>query len=355
MDPSHNLNALLIGTGEFAFSDGAETLAEARIKGFQDYGNITAFQLQTDVTKLEHKGSYRGGLRKDRTVVTEQGLSYLIKCDEWDKRNLLVLFGGEEAAGFEQPAISAIDACDSWDFTADEPMKVGWWYDIQRPTGERLIYLTTAALARVGTGISCTADASTDKITKSTHGLANGTAITFDGTAVPTGLTAGAVYYVRDTATNDFKVALTSGGAAIDLTSTGTAVVYYTALVEGTDYEVDLTLGRIRFTTSATITSSVQPIVTSAVISLGDARSLFGLTPLQNLTRTGFGRIVCYDQKDENIIVFDHQDFECELSVENAAEINSSSWSEIQLKVTIKGQSPGTVFVRESFEGDVPL
>jgi hypothetical protein len=69
-----------------------------------------------------------------------------------------------------------------------------------------------------------TASSATDRVTLSSHGLAWGDAVVFGGTAVPTGLSAGVPYYVRDQTTNDFKVSATAGGAAIDLTSNGTSV-----------------------------------------------------------------------------------------------------------------------------------
>ncbi len=82
---------------------------------------------------------------------------------------------------------------------------------------------------------SVTADASTDKVSLTSHGLANGDRVKFGGTAVPGGLTAGLWYYVVSSATNDFKVAATSGGSAINLTSNGTAVTLDSTAPYGTD------------------------------------------------------------------------------------------------------------------------
>ena len=68
----------------------------------------------------------------------------------------------------------------------------------------------------------------TDKIGITSHGLADGTAVkmTTDGT-MPTNLTSGTTYYVRDSATNDFKLAATSGGSAIAITQgSGTHTLY---------------------------------------------------------------------------------------------------------------------------------
>lgn len=67
-----------------------------------------------------------------------------------------------------------------------------------------------------------TAVASTDVITSNGHGWADGTVV---GVASSTagGLPNG-VYYVRDSATNTFKLAKTSGGTAVDITADGTIV-----------------------------------------------------------------------------------------------------------------------------------
>jgi len=68
----------------------------------------------------------------------------------------------------------------------------------------------------------------TDKIGINSHSLADGTAvkITTNGT-MPTNLVSGTTYYVRDSATNDFKLAATSGGTAIAITQgSGTHTIY---------------------------------------------------------------------------------------------------------------------------------
>ncbi|MCE9544250.1 MAG: autotransporter-associated beta strand repeat-containing protein [Planctomycetia bacterium] len=70
-----------------------------------------------------------------------------------------------------------------------------------------------------------TADSTTDQFTLSGNTLVNGNKVIFGGTTVPTGLTAGTAYFVRDVSGNTFKVSATSGGSAIDLTSNGTSVV----------------------------------------------------------------------------------------------------------------------------------
>lgn len=43
---------------------------------------------------------------------------------------------------------------------------------------------------------------------------------------LPTGMTEGTVYFVKTVATNDITIATTSGGATIDLTTTGAGLIY---------------------------------------------------------------------------------------------------------------------------------
>lgn len=69
-----------------------------------------------------------------------------------------------------------------------------------------------------------TADSSTDTLTSTAHGYANGTQVFFAG-SLPAPLEAGKIYYVISSATNTFQVSLTSGGSAIDLTSNGTGTL----------------------------------------------------------------------------------------------------------------------------------
>lgn len=65
------------------------------------------------------------------------------------------------------------------------------------------------------------ANASTDIVTCPGHGYTDTNTIVFYGGTVPAGLTEGTIYFVRDATTDTFKVAATSGGAAIDLTGAG--------------------------------------------------------------------------------------------------------------------------------------
>lgn len=61
--------------------------------------------------------------------------------------------------------------------------------------------------------------ASTDTVYSAAHGWSDTQKIAFFNGTPPTGLTEGTTYFVRDAATDTFKVAATAGGAAIDLTA----------------------------------------------------------------------------------------------------------------------------------------
>lgn len=67
--------------------------------------------------------------------------------------------------------------------------------------------------------------ASPGVVTWNSHGLSAGAPIVFSSTgALPTGLTVGTTYYVRDEAANTFQVSATPGGAAINTTGSQSGV-----------------------------------------------------------------------------------------------------------------------------------
>lgn len=79
-----------------------------------------------------------------------------------------------------------------------------------------------------------TADSTTDKITLTSHGMASQAKIRFGGTTAPVPLVLGTDYYVITDTSSTFQVSATPGGAAIDLTTNGTAVTLLTN-VDGTE------------------------------------------------------------------------------------------------------------------------
>ncbi|MGQ0446148.1 MAG: phage tail protein [Beijerinckiaceae bacterium] len=103
--------------------------------------------------------------------------------------------------------------------------------------------ISTASIAVAGGGDSAPVTitiASPAVVTWTAHGLSNGQAVVFSTTgALPTGLTAGTVYYVVAATTNTFQVAAAAGGAAINTSGsqsgihTGTTGIWYQCLITG--------------------------------------------------------------------------------------------------------------------------
>lgn len=66
-------------------------------------------------------------------------------------------------------------------------------------------------------GLSASKD--DDKVSYSDHGLSGGTKVRVTARSKANGLTVGNDYYLRDVAKDDFKLAATSGGSAVDITA----------------------------------------------------------------------------------------------------------------------------------------
>lgn len=123
-----------------------------------------------------------------------------------------------------------------WNGKYNKPSTNG---DARRTRG-LLQAIQTNKIAATGSSVISGATSATDTITSNAHGLANGDAIVFAATGGATGIIPGQVYYVRDTATNTFKVAKTAAGAAITLgTATGIDIVVTT----DTDLDGDVVNG----------------------------------------------------------------------------------------------------------------
>jgi hypothetical protein len=81
-------------------------------------------------------------------------------------------------------------------------------------------HVTSLSLTRART---VTASASTNVLTSTAHGFANGDAVQFSDLAGGAPLAIETTYYVRDVTTNTFKLAFTPGGTVLDITSDLTA------------------------------------------------------------------------------------------------------------------------------------
>jgi hypothetical protein len=74
--------------------------------------------------------------------------------------------------------------------------------------------------------------ASSDLIYCPSHGWSDTQKVAFVYGTAPTGLTAGTVYFVRDSATDSFKLAATAGGAALDITGASSTGCFIVAIRE---------------------------------------------------------------------------------------------------------------------------
>jgi hypothetical protein len=98
--------------------------------------------------------------------------------------------------------------------------------DITTPeTGVLSFYYTsvTISLVQSNSQTVTSVNTGTNFITKNVHGLNNGDVIGFTTTTtLPSPLAANTNYYVVNKGTNNFQVSTTSGGSAVDITTTGT-------------------------------------------------------------------------------------------------------------------------------------
>lgn len=262
-DPRHNLDALIIGTVEFSFSDGATSATDTLLKGWLDLGNVVSMTPALERETQKHMGSYRGVRRADKTINTSSSWSYQIKLDEINFENLRILCGGSSTTGFTQASQTAQNG-DAWGFSSGAGASgTQKWYDV-KISGARIRNISALTIA---------------------------------------------------------------------------------TLVEGTDFEVDLLLGRVRFLVSQV--ASRLPVVTAPAITAGSAAAFLGIIPLTDIVRAGYGRLTIYDQNDGNKVVVDHVDFSCDLSAESAGEINGTAITELTFNVDTSSDL-GTIFVRNA-------
>jgi hypothetical protein len=107
--------------------------------------------------------------------------------------------------------------------TADWGTIVGWALYDASSGGNILFFGECLATPKV-----FTADASTDVLTSTAHGYTDTTRVQVEAEngALPSGLSDNTTYFVRDATSNTFKLALTSGGAAIDITTNGNGTLW---------------------------------------------------------------------------------------------------------------------------------
>lgn len=105
------------------------------------------------------------------------------------------------------------------------------------------VVLSVSYLPAAPISASVGSDVSANTITKTAHGLANGSAVMITGLVNTTGITNGVAYWVVGVAANTFQLAATVGGAAIDLTGSNDSGLTITAatvvtLLTTSDYAI---------------------------------------------------------------------------------------------------------------------
>lgn len=344
-DPSHNLVALLIGTGEFLFSEAA-TLAAARAAGFIDFGNVTAYSIEPDNTVQEHTGSYRGVRRVDKRKVTQTKLQYKLKCDEWNLQNLKILFGATEGTQFTQPALTATNGT-ALGFTTTAAV-IGRWYDI---LSAATVKVTAAAVAAGGTGYTV---GDTLTVSGGTGGpSATLTVSTVSSGAITAVTVASAGAYTTAPSNPASVTGGTGSGATFNLTTAtlqaagvklkNLTSVTFSGKTEGTDFELDLLMGRVRFLTAQA--ADLTPVITCAAILSTDEEGFRTLTPMAAPLKSGWGKLTCYDQNDANKVVLNHEDFSCDVSLDAASEVNGTDYTDMTLSVVVT-DTVGTIYAR---------
>ena len=108
-----------------------------------------------------------------------------------------------------------------------------------------------------GTSNAFTADAATDEIIDNAHGLLAGEIVRFKGLSLPGGLVQSTRYYVIDVTTNRFRVSLTAGGVAVNLTSAGTGAMVYVATSQRGKTN-DIVLGTIPIVNTASLNAEAE-------------------------------------------------------------------------------------------------
>jgi hypothetical protein len=107
--------------------------------------------------------------------------------------------------------------------TLDRPNNRVYVHNGVSATHQFYVYSTNAALNCPLS--AATIDAGTDRFTIASHGFADNTPIFITNLSGAAGLTNNTTYFVRNPTANDFQVSATSGGAAINITTAGTADV----------------------------------------------------------------------------------------------------------------------------------
>jgi hypothetical protein len=111
-----------------------------------------------------------------------------------------------------------------------------------------------------------------------------------------------------------------------------TAIVV-TTKTEGTDFEVDLKLGRVRFLTAQS--SDLNGTVTAPEITSASDGYMQAFTPLSEYLVTGVGNLWLFDDEHANDLIFEHRGFGCSITFDSMDDFDGKSFCTATFKVKV--------------------
>ena len=211
------------GSGLVPLGKGIVFFQEDGRSGSEDFLEVDEFKYNTTVEKVEKDSNRTAEVATIMSAVKKTKVTGSIILAVAPLQLMRFFCLSDSVTSLVQSASTLADVA----YTA----YVGRWIELG--------YVELSSVKVLNKGISVTGVNGDDKFTATAHGLANGTPVEFLATALPTGISADTTYYVVNTAADEFKVSTTVGGAAVDFTSDGTAVVVHQVAVSGVDYEVN--------------------------------------------------------------------------------------------------------------------
>lgn len=132
------------------------------------------------------------------------------------------------------------------------------------------MFVTGSGLA-ISTDVTVSSDVAANTLTRTAHGLPNGTPVAFVALGTTTGITVRTIYYVVNATANTFQISLTADGAAIDLTGTNAAAmtIRYAAYVTAVNANVSYTLSLPAASTLSNQTHTFRMLDTSPALLKG--------------------------------------------------------------------------------------
>lgn len=119
----------------------------------------------------------------------------------------------------------ATSAAVTFDVPATTVAFVGFWDAV---SAGNFVGMTPATAGPLKMAVADAGGVTADELDSPAHGYANGDTVVpwqISGAGIPTGLTAGTIYYVVGVTTDTFQLSATSGGSAINITAVGKCFV----------------------------------------------------------------------------------------------------------------------------------